>query len=40
MMHGPINIGLVQLYLMMCVEPENNDNFFCNKVINETQHKT
>jgi len=27
---------LVQLVLMMCVEPENNDNFICNKVIKET----
>lgn len=27
---------LVQQALMMCVEPENNDNFICSKVINET----
>jgi len=27
---------LVQHPLMMCVELENNDNFICSKVINET----
>jgi len=30
-------ILLVKLVLMMCVEPENNYNFICNKLIKETR---
>jgi hypothetical protein len=29
-------VVFVQLVLIMCVEPENNDTFICNIVINET----